>query len=366
MHAHVPPRSRGEQHARDMMVLFLANGVTTIRGMLGEPWHLELRELLAKQDWDGPRLVTSGPSFNGNSVSSPEQAAARVRAQAESGYDFLKLHPGLEPDEFTAIADTARSLGIPFAGHVSFAVGLDAALQQRQDTIDHLDSYAEAMVPADSELHGTAPSWFGLNLASAMDPELAPALASATAAAGVWNVPTQSLFETTAGEAPLADLLARTGMEFMAPGTKSRWQQSIENIREQTSTAQRAAFLAARHRLLRELQAAGAGLLLGSDAPQIMNVPGFSTHQELEYLVNAGLTPLQALQSGTLNVARFFNETDRGEIAENHVADFILLEANPLEDIRATNDIIGVMRSGIWYDREALDSMLEDAKTRGL
>jgi len=170
MHAHIPSKSRGEQYARDLLALFLANGVTTVRGMLGEPWHLELRELLADQDWKGPRLITSGPSFNGNSVTSPEQAARRARDQAAAGYDFLKLHPGLEPAEFEAIAVAAREAGIPIAGHVSFAVGLEAALRARQATIDHLDGYAQEMVPDDSELAGEAPEWFGLNLARDMDP----------------------------------------------------------------------------------------------------------------------------------------------------------------------------------------------------
>ena len=366
MHAHIPSRSRGEQYARDILTLFLANGVTTVRGMLGEPWHLELRDLLEKQEWKGPRLVTSGPSFNGNSVTSPEQAARRVRDQAAAGYDFLKLHPGLKPDEFEAIAATARDSGIPFAGHVSFAVGLDAALQARQATIDHLDGYAQAMVPDDSEVAGEAPEWFGLNLAQDMDPLRAPELAMSTASAGVWNVPTQSLFDTTAGTATIEELLARPGMQYLSPALRSRWQRSVENIRSQSIPEQREAFITARRALIRALQDAGAGLLLGSDAPQIMNIPGFSAHQELAYLVAAGLTPLQALQSGTVNVARFFGHRDQGEVAAGHVADFILLENNPLQEIGATIGISGVMRAGEWYSREQLDRMLEEIEDRGI
>ena len=366
MHAHIPSKNRGEQHVRDILTLFLANGVTTVRGMLGEPWHLELRGLLEKQSWPGPRLITSGPSFSGNSVSSPAQAARRVREQAAAGYDFLKLHPGLERDEFAAIAATAREVGIPFAGHVSFAVGLDAALRERQATIDHLDGYAQAMVPAGSIMAGVAPSWFGLNLALAMDAHMAAELARSTALAGVWSVPTQSLFETTAGTITLDELMARPGMKYLSPALRSRWKRSVENIREQSGREQRSAFLSARRALIRELQHAGASLLLGSDAPQIMNVPGFSVHQELAYMVAAGLTPLQALQSGTLNVARFFGHRDRGEVAAGFVADFVLLENNPLNDIGATRGISGVMRAGNWYGRERLDQMLKDVEERGI
>jgi imidazolonepropionase-like amidohydrolase len=366
MHAHVPSKRRGEQYARDILTLFLANGVTTIRGMLGEPWHLELRDLLENQAWRGPRLVTSGPSFNGNSVSSPQQADRRVRQQFAAGYDFLKIHPGLKPEEFTALATAARELVIPFAGHVSYAVGLDAALAQRQATIDHLDSYAEAMVPPGSALSNTAPSWFGLNLAAAMDPGKAKGLALATASAGVWNVPTQSLFETTSGFTPIADLLKRPGMDFLSEALKSSWQQSVVDIRNRSSDEERRNFLAARRSLIVALQDAGAGLLLGSDAPQIMNVPGFSVHQELAYMVAAGLTPLQALRAGTLNVAQFLGESEGGDLAPGSLADFLLLRQNPLEDIRATSEILGVMRAGTWYDRPVLDEMLKAVKERGI
>lgn len=366
MHAHVPPRSRGEQYARDVLALYLANGVTTVRGMLGEAWHLELRDRLASGAWHGPRLVTSGPSFNGDSVTSPAQAAERVRLQAAAGYDFLKLHPGLMRDEFEAIAMTARELGIPFAGHVSFDVGLAAALASGQATIDHLDGYAEALVPSDSPLAGTAPQWFGLNLGHVLDPARVPDLARATARAGVWNVPTQSLMETSCGETPLAELMARPGMEYLSPELAQRWRQAVADIRGRSTPEQRAGLLAARRTLLAALQESGAGLLLGSDAPQIMNVPGFSVHQELQYLVAAGLSPLAALQSGTLNVARFLGRVDAGEVSDGMVADFVLLRGNPLQDIRATASIVGVVRAGEWLDRAELDRWLAEVRQRGL
>ena len=97
-----------------------------------------------------------------------------------------------------------------------------------------------------------------------------------------------------------------------------------------------------------------------------MNVPGFSTHQELEYLVQSGLTPLQALQTGTVQVARFFGESARGDIAPGMAADLILLRSNPLENISATQQILGVLKDGAWYDRAALDDMLREVAARGL
>jgi imidazolonepropionase-like amidohydrolase len=97
-----------------------------------------------------------------------------------------------------------------------------------------------------------------------------------------------------------------------------------------------------------------------------MNVPGFSIHEELELIVGSGLTPLQALQSGTRNVAAFFKEDNQGEVKPGFVADLVLLRSSPLENIEASSDILGVMRAGTWYSREALDQMLAAVKDRGI
>jgi len=116
MHAHVPSGPTAAYTRDDVLFLWAANGVTVARGMLGAPEHLQLRKDLAAQRVLGPRLITAGPSLNGNSVTSPEQGAQRVREQKAAGYDFLKLHPGLSRESFLAIAQTAREAGIPFGG----------------------------------------------------------------------------------------------------------------------------------------------------------------------------------------------------------------------------------------------------------
>ena len=365
MHAHIPSSGR-EQYARDILMLYLANGITLARGMLGEPWHLELRELLATGAWEGPRLVTSGPSFNGRSVTSPRQAAEMVRMQADAGYDFLKLHPGLEPDEFSALATAAHEVPIPFAGHVSFAVGLNAALQAHQATIDHLDGYAEALIPPESSQYGVQPQWFGVNLASAMDPARASDLALNTARAGVWNVPTQSLLENTAGARTLEEMLGRPCMAYVSDDLKRRWIARVEEMQSEVSLQDRRQFIEARRTLIGELQDADAGLLLGSDAPQIMNVPGFSIHEELGFMVASGLSPLEALQSGTLNVSRFLEEDDTGDVIAGYRADLVLLAADPLQDIGATRQILAVFRNGKVYTRPELDRKLDQIRSRGL
>ncbi len=345
MHAHVPGPGNGKQYVQDVLNLYLANGITTIRGMLGQSWHLDLRQLLADHEMTGPRLITSGPSFNGRSVSSPEQAVRMAREQHAAGYDFLKLHPGLSRDEYIAFVATAKSLEIPFAGHVSAHVGIPLTLESGQATIDHLDGY-------------------DAGFDAGYDESLIDEWAVATQKAGVWNVPTQSLVENRYSGRPVEELMTRPEMAFMRPATKNSWKNRVISAAQSISENEADNYLSGRRTLIQRLQANGAGLLLGSDAPQVMNVPGFSIHEELAYLVNAGLTPFEALATGNVNVAVFFNEDDRGRIGPGMIADMLLLNGNPLEDIENTRKIEGVMRAGRWFDRAWLDATLEGIRER--
>ena len=363
MHAHVPDAESAELDR--YFSLFVANGVTTIRGMLGRPSHLELRQRLLDGDVFGPRLVTSGPSLNGRSVSSVSDARRQVREQAALGYDFIKIHPGLSGEEFTAIAETANELGIPFAGHVPVAAGIDEALRLGMATIDHLDGYFVALLPPDSYKSGGYGGPFDVMLAAELVTGGIGAVASATAAAGTWNVATQVLIENMVSGESTEELVGRPEMRYMPESTVQRWAE-----RKQAQLAERgfdpeiaALAIELRRQLIFAMHEAGAGLLLGSDAPQLFNVPGFSLHRELETLVASGLTPFEALQSGTTSVASFLG-TNTGVVAVGRDADLLLLDANPLDDIANSRRIHGVMLRGLWLSETAIQSRLEKYRNR--
>jgi imidazolonepropionase-like amidohydrolase len=362
MHAHVPPMS-DRQRVDDVLALFLAHGVTTIRGMLGEPGHLQLRAELARGERVGPRLITSGPSLNGNSV--PDAAAARrlVRRQAEAGYDFLKLHPGLMPEPFAAIDSAADGLDIDHAGHVSVAVGLERALAAGQATIDHLDGYAQVLVPPDHPARRSPPGFFGIALAEAMEPGRIEAWARRTAEAGVANVPTQTLIEHIA-VGDVEQLSARPAMRWVPAERRARWIERIEALRAGHAPEALARFVDIRRRLIATLHEAGAPVLAGADAPQIMNVPGDSLHEELALYVASGLTPAEALATSTAAVAGFFGQPAHACLQPGCVADLVLLEADPLADIANARRIRAVVRAGEWFGRERLDRVLADIAAR--
>lgn len=361
MHAHVPP-VEDFTPMKEVLMLFAVNGITTIRGMLGHPKHLELRDKINQHEVLGPRFYTTGPSFNGMSVTSPEAGAEMVRKQKEAGYDYLKLHPGLTRAEFDAIAQTADAVKIPFAGHVSFGVGVWRAIEAGYSSIDHLDGFVEGLVPGIDKMVEQQAGLFGMFVADQVDDSKIPALMEALKKNNVWVVPTQSLAErwfspTFDAESfrddPHAVYMKKETVEQWITSKKSLQanpKYDAEKIRD---------FVLLRRRLIKACHDHGVGLLLGCDAPQVFNVPGFSTHHELSYLVASGLTPFQALQTGTVNVAQYLGLPHHGVIRPGATADLILLEGNPLTDIHQTKRIEGVMLNGRWLSKTYITNALK-------
>lgn len=354
MHAHIPPGNPPDTTIQRVLSLFALNGVTTIRGMLGSPVHLGWRDRAAKREILSPRIWTTGPSFNNNTTPTPDSAIKRVTDQKQAGYDLLKIHPGVPRDAFDSLAATAQRLGIRFAGHVPAAVGLARAIEARYSTIDHLDGYLEALAPA-----GAQSSFFGLSLMDQVDSSKLAGLVAATKAAGIAMVPTMAFFEAVAGDEPVEALTARPGMRYVYQGMITNWTNQTNNTRAATPAEARQRFLALRRRILWELHQGGVPILLGSDAPQFWNPPGFSLVRELQVYVAAGLTPYQALATGTRNVAEHLgNLAEAGTVEAGKHADLILLDANPLTDVGNLARKAGVMLGGRWLPRAEIDRRL--------
>ena len=361
MHAHVPPIDDLEP-MKEVLRLFALNGITTIRGMLGHPKHLELREMINKGEVLGPRLFTTGPSFNGSTVKTAEEAEKMVRAQKTAGYDFLKLHPGLTMETFPAIVSTAKEVGIPFVGHVSFKVGIWRAIDADYSSIDHLDGFIEGMVPGIENMTEQQTGLFGMYIADQVDEGQVPKLMKGLKDHHIWVVPTQSLAERWFAPAFTPEMfLSDPATKYMNKETADQWVSSKRNLiaNPQYDPAKIENFVKLRRRLIKACQDNGVGLLLGCDAPQIFNVPGFSTHNELQYMVTAGLTPYQALKTGTVNVASYLDQKDAGVIKEGAVADLVLLGGNPLVNISETQNIEGVMLNGKWLTKDYIRAELK-------
>lgn len=360
IHAHVPQTDDLEP-MKEVLMLYLANGITTIRGMLGHQKHLELRSKINSGEILGPHFYTTGPSFNGQTVKTAERGAEMVREQKAAGYDFLKLHPGLTKETFPAIAKTAQEVGIPFVGHVSFNVGVWRAIEAKYSTIDHLDGFIEALTPGIDTLVEQETGLFGAWIANRADVSMIPKLITALRNNHIRVVPTQALAERWQSPLAAEAFINAPEMKYMKPEQVQNWANTKNTYNSNPNFSKEGAekLIQIRRKLLYECQKNGVELLLGSDAPQIFNVPGFSIHHEMKYLVDAGLTPYETLRTGTVNVASYFKKPDSGIIKTGNVSDLVLLNGNPLKDINQTRNIEGVMIGTKWLSKQYLEKELK-------
>ena len=194
MHGHLPGPGYSRESTENTLFLYVANGITLLRGMQGHPQQLELKRKIQRGELIGPRLLVSSPPLSGRNTKSPEMAESKVREAKSKGYDHLKIHEGLSLDVYDTIARTAQQLGIPFAGHVSNYVGLRHALNSGQHTVDHLDNYVEALIE-NSESTVSQATITSAELVADVNESLIPAIVNETVKAGTAVVPTMALWE---------------------------------------------------------------------------------------------------------------------------------------------------------------------------
>jgi len=351
MHGHLPPAQAGEQAMKNTLYLYIANGVTVVRGMQGQAHHPATRDRIARGELIGPTLFVSSPAMTGGAVQTPEQGGRLVREYKQAGFDLLKIHEGLTPATYDTIAGTARQLGLLYGGHVPDPVGLVNCLKAGQSTIDHLDGYLEALEGDDSPVKNADGQTRARKLPLHADMGKLPALVKLTVETKGWVVPTMALWRVLYNAESPQVLDKMEGLEYMPKATVESWKQAFQKRQTVFDDPRAAARLVEiRNQVLKELARAGAGIMMGSDSPQQYSVPGFSMRRELADMVKAGMANFEILQSGTINPARYFKqEAEFGTVAPGRRADLILLGADPRKDV----DTIftrreGVMARGVW------------------
>lgn len=346
---------------------YLAYGVTTVRNASGMPFHLRLAEQISAGRLAGPRLVTTGPILNSPGpnaqinhqiVETDEQARAAVRAQHAAGFRRLKLYSNLTREAYEAARDEARRLGMTIMGHSPegprepgmprdkpFVIAFEDLLDDGFVTFEHMESIV----------------WHGLR--DRHDEAAARRLAQQVAAAGVAVDPTLLAFYNLLRVAETrGQHLERAGVEMLNPAVVAQEKANYERWSREAVGPNRAAFEFYK-RSTRIFADAGVVLVAGSDAGIFTNIPGESLIDELELLVEAGLSPFEALRAATCNPARVLGEGGRaGRVAPGHRADLILLDTNPLDDVRAAGRPAAVIAGGRLYDRTALEKLTATAR----
>jgi imidazolonepropionase-like amidohydrolase len=318
----------------------------------------------------GPRVVMGSNIVDGDppfapgmySVKDPDSARAAVRLMKEQGATYIKVYWNLSPESHAAIADEAKKLGIPFAGHVPFLVSAFAASDLGQKSIEHLTGIAETCLSKEDELRKKVWSPEVQNeIRATFDADKCRRLYRTFAKNGTYNVPTLVLHR---GMQKYEDpgFRARAALGYISASEMKDWEDSPQLNREMSGT-ERDKLFQELIEVVREMNRAGGPLLAGTDNNNPFVVPGFDLHDELELFVAAGLIPLQALRTATTNPARYLDATDRfGSVSPGKTADLVILAADPTIDIRNTRKINAVVSNGNFLDRKDIDAILLRAK----
>jgi imidazolonepropionase-like amidohydrolase len=355
--------------------LLVANGVTGVRDM-GSDFETvsQWRAQIAKGQLVGPRIYTSGPMLDGPKprfpssvpIATPDDARRAVDDLKRRGVDFIKLQSLIPRDAVFAIAEEARKQQIVFVGHVPDSVRASEMSNAGQKSFEHLIGIFEGSSPLEDEfLKGNKNA---TRFLASFDPARFARLAALLAKNHTWQCPTL-VWERGGNLLDQTDFASDTRIKYVpASWNDVTWKRFVSAIKEGYATDKletRKQFLQKELAIVQQLHRAGVPFLAGTDTPPGVYIfPGFSLHEELQRFVAAGFSSLEALQTATLNPAKFLGvESDYGTVAVGKAADLVLLSANPLDDIANTQKISAVIRDGRYYSRADLDRLLASVES---
>jgi imidazolonepropionase-like amidohydrolase len=316
------------------LILFVANGVTTVRNMMGNQTHLNIRDKIKKNTIFGPGIFTTGPYIY--QLNDINQAKTIVPECKKSGYDYLKIFGSITDECYSEIMKQSRIYGIKAVGHLPYFDGLKAAIEERQYTIEHI----LILISKEGGFFDSIDTKENINEKLRM-----------LAQSGTWLCPTitPALYDKSYKNKEY--ILKNSQFRYIHPAEFMKWygnpfkDDNYDDLVNQS---------------IKKFLDMKGKILLGTDCGIGFIMPGFTVHDELRNFVNAGLTPYQALKAGTYNAADCLGTLDNsGTIEINKIADFVLLNGNPLENINNTRNIEGVMLKGVWFSKNELQEMLD-------
>lgn len=370
MHIHL------RMNPQAMFNLFLANGVTTAFNMrLADGGdrvnHIQIRNDIAVGKMIGPRYLISGPQLKSAELSELSEVVPVLERHLKEGYDVIKIHQDLNTEVYDSLISGARRYGLRITGHMQHHLPLTQSL--RMNAIEHMEEFLyttrQGFGDAASDYAELLPLYHA-HVKQLAGPEYREAIVNDVAESGVFVDPTLIIYHSVfnwVDDSHFATLKNNESLDYLPKETRDTYLNPETNPYRSGDFPFSAKHLESNFEILRKLMfefhEAGVPLLLGTDSFGTL-VPGFSIHKELELMVEAGLSPYDALRTGTVNVALYLGKTKtEGTIAVGKRADFILLEDNPLSEISHTRNVNGVFTQGNWYSDSKLTSMLEEAKS---
>ena len=362
--------------------LFLANGVTGIRDMGSLVDGItETRARIAEdRSILAPRFYVSGPLLDGQKLpwygelplvlKTAEDAERELPKLKEAGMDFLKVYDGLPPEVYHAVVEYGALNDLPVAGHAPKGINLSGAGLAKQRSVEHLSPFGfrDCVSDPDRWFQRAINAKFGegfqayyevtQELFETLDREACQSAFETMAAGGTFFTPTLVMELNDRSRIPEQDLA------YIQPGSLEWCETGLSGI-DQADPDLRERVFAGYITLLNEMRDAGVKIIAGSDVPNNCIVPGFGLHWELERLVEAGLSPLEALQSATLRAAETMNRSDElGQVAPGFVADLLVLRGDPRQNISTLRDSKGVMVGGKWIDQNQQTNLLNAVRDK--
>lgn len=364
MHVHIPTdghfNTTYPTHAatvfsntQDIMTPFVVNGVTTVFDLNSRAGHFGQRNEILRGDVIGPRIALAamieGGSGDGRIVNTPEDGRQAVRSAKAEGYEFIKVYSKLNAVTYKAIIDEAGKQEMKVIGHIpnAFKGKIEEAFIPHFDMVAHAEEF------------------FKQTEGDEQNPEHLAQLAKTN---GSWVCPTLIIIEAAAAQGRSPDAVKTLpSLQYVHPLLQSKWLTANNYNKNATaeSILRLERIIEFNKNLVKALKKASVPIVTGTDAGSSGVVWGFSLHDELDLLVKAGMTAEEVLRSATCLPASWLKMSDKiGTIEAGKFADLILLDANPLVDIKNTRKIAGVLVNGRWLDKKKISYMLADLAKR--